>query len=237
MSALLEIDNVQSGYGEVQILWGVTLRMEEGRLTSLVGANGSGKTTLMRTVMGLIPTKLGMVKFGGQNVTRASPHARARAGMVMVPEGRQLFTDLSVLENLEMGATPSHARAELNRNLEWTFELFPRLKERTKQIAGTLSGGEQQMLAIGRGIMGEPKILMIDELSLGLAPLLVLQLFERLKQLKEMHITILLVEQNIKSALVISDYAYVISQGRIEMEGQSQQLAKNPQVRTAYLGL
>jgi branched-chain amino acid transport system ATP-binding protein len=236
MSALLEIDNVQSGYGEVQILWGVTLRMEEGRLTSLVGANGSGKTTLMRTVMGLIPTKLGMVKFGGQNVTRASPHARARAGMVMVPEGRQLFTDLSVLENLEMGATPSHARAELNRNLEWTFELFPRLKERTKQIAGTLSGGEQQMLAIARGLMAQPRVLMLDEPSLGLSPLFTLNLFQTIQKLKERGLTMLLVEQNVQMALAVSDYAYVMNNGKIEIEGEAKAVREMESVRKAYLG-
>lgn len=236
MSTLLQIENVQAGYGEVQILWDVTLKMEQGRLTSLVGANGAGKTTLMRTVMGLIPTKFGSVKFDGKNVTRASPHDRARSGMVMVPEGRQLFTDLSVLENLEMGATPNHARAEMKKNLEWTFELFPRLKERTKQIAGTLSGGEQQMLAIARGLMAQPRVLMLDEPSLGLSPLFTLNLFQTIRKLKERELTMLLVEQNVQMALAISDYAYVMSNGKIEIEGDAKKVREMESVRKAYIG-
>jgi branched-chain amino acid transport system ATP-binding protein len=158
-------------------------------------------------------------------------------GLVLVPEGRQLFTDMSVLENLEMGATPKHARSNYQRNIDRVFEMFPRLKERKEQKAGTLSGGEQQMLAVGRGIMSEPKVLMIDELSLGLAPVLVLQLFETLRQLKELGITLLLVEQNVQMALAISDYTFVLSQGRVELEGSSRDLAKNEHVRKAYLGL
>ncbi len=236
MSTLLEIENVQSGYGEVQILWGVTLKMEQGRLTCLVGANGAGKTTLLRTVMGLLPAKQGAVRFDGQNVTKTSPHERARAGMAMVPEGRQLFTDLSVLENLEMGATPNHARAAMKQNLEWTFELFPRLKERTNQIAGTLSGGEQQMLAIARGLMAQPRVLMFDEPSLGLSPLFTLNLFQIIRKLKERGLTMLLVEQNVQMALAISDYAYVMNHGKIEIEGEARKVRELESVRKAYLG-
>jgi branched-chain amino acid transport system ATP-binding protein len=158
-------------------------------------------------------------------------------GLVMVPEGRQLFTDMSVAENLEMGATPQRAQPHFERNLERVYELLPRLRERKNQKAGTLSGGEQQMLAVARGIMAEPKVLMIDELSLGLAPVLVLQLFDTLNQLKELGITLLLVEQNVQMALAVSDYGYVLSQGKIELEGPSRDLARNEHVRAAYLGL
>jgi branched-chain amino acid transport system ATP-binding protein len=235
--AILEVRDVNAGYGEVQILWGTTLAIEEGILTSLVGTNGAGKTTLLRTVMGLNRAWQGSVWFNGEDVTRLSPHAKAERGLVLVPEGRQLFTDMSVLENLEMGASPKRARPHAERNLERVFEMFPRLKERKDQISGTLSGGEQQMLAVARGIMAEPIILMLDELSLGLAPVLVLGLFETLNQLKGEGLTMLLVEQNVQMALAVSNYAYVLSEGRIEMQGPSRDLAQNEHVRRAYLGI
>lgn len=235
--AILEIREVSSGYGEVQILWGATLSLEPNKLTSLVGGNGVGKTTLLRTVMGLTRPWSGSVWFEGQDVSKLPPYAKAEMGLVLVPEGRQLFTDMSVAENLEMGATPGRAKSHFTRNLERVFELLPRLKERRNQKAGTMSGGEQQMLAVARGIMSEPKVLMIDELSLGLAPVLVLGLFETLLQLKDLGITILLVEQNVQMALAVSDYAYVLSQGRIDLHGPSRELAKNEHVREAYLGL
>ena len=235
--SILEIRQVTSGYGEVQILWGTTIAPEQGKLTSLVGGNGVGKTTLLRTIMGLVKPWSGSVWFEGRDVSSLPAHQKAEMGLVLVPEGRQLFTDMSVAENLEMGATARRARPLLHRNLERVYQMFPRLNERRNQKAGTLSGGEQQMLAVGRGIMAEPKVLMIDELSLGLAPMLVLQLFGTLKQLKELGITLLLVEQNVQMALAISDYAYVISQGKIELEGASRELANNEHVRTAYLGV
>ena len=235
--SILEIRQVTSGYGEVQILWGTTIAPEQGKLTSLVGGNGVGKTTLLRTIMGLVKPWSGSVWFEGRDVSSLPAHQKAEMGLVLVPEGRQLFTDMSVAENLEMGATARRARPLLHRNLERVYQMFPRLNERRNQKAGTLSGGEQQMLAVGRGIMAEPKVLMIDELSLGLAPMLVLQLFGTLKQLKELGITLLLVEQNVQMALAISDYAYVISQGKIELEGISRELANNEHVRTAYLGV
>lgn len=237
MVALLDIQNVESGYGEVQILWGVSLKLEEGRLTCLVGANGSGKTTLMRTTMGLLPVRRGMVAFDGQNVTRLSPHTKARLGLAMVPEGRQLFTDLTVRENLEMGATPPHARPEMTKTLEWVFELFPRLNERINQVAGTLSGGEQQMLAIARGLMAKPRVLMFDEPSLGLSPLLVINLFQIIRKLKQSGMTMLLVEQNVQMALAVSDYAYVMSHGKIEIEGTAKKVREMESVRKAYLGV
>lgn len=235
--AILEIENVASGYGEVQILWGAKMTLEEGKLTSLVGANGAGKTTMLRTVMGLIKPWEGRVLFEGQDVSRMPAHAKAELGLVLVPEGRQLFTDMPVSENLTMGASPKRARSHVKKNLELVYEMFPRLKERADQKAGTLSGGEQQMLAVGRGLMAEPKVLMIDELSLGLAPVLVLSIFENLIKLKGMGLTMLLVEQNVQLALAVSDYAYVLAQGRIDIEGQSQELAKDEHVREAYLGI
>lgn len=235
--ALLEIREVTSGYGEVQILWGASLALEQGKLTCLVGGNGVGKTTVLRTVMGLLKPWSGSVWFQGRDVSRMPAYARAEIGMVLVPEGRQLFTDMSVLENLEMGASSQHARPHFKQNLERVFEMFPRLQERIHQKSGTLSGGEQQMLAVARGIMADPVVLMIDELSLGLAPVLVLQLFESLRLLRDAGITVLLVEQNVHMALAISDYGYVLAQGRTELEGSARNLIKNEHVRTAYLGL
>lgn len=235
--ALLEIKDVTSGYGDVQILWGSTLSLEKGRLTCLVGGNGVGKTTLLKTVMGLIRPWGGTVMFDGKDVSKLPAYTKAEMGLVLVPEGRQLFTDMTVFENLEMGATNQHARPNAQRNLDRIYEMFPRLKERSGQKAGTLSGGEQQMLAVARGIMADPTILIIDELSLGLAPVLVLQLFESLKLLREEGITILLVEQNVHLALAISDYGYVLAEGKIELEGPARKLIKDKHVRAAYLGL
>jgi len=235
--AILEIRDVASGYGEVQILWGAKMGLEEGQLTSLVGANGAGKTTMLRTVMGLIKPWEGSVWFDGQDISSLPAHAKAELGVVLVPEGRQLFTDMSVEENLEMGASPVRARPHVKRNLEKVYTMFPRLKERRAQKGGTLSGGEQQMLAVARGIMSEPTVLMIDELSLGLAPVLVLDLFVSLKQLKKEGITLLLVEQNVQMALAVSDYGYVLAHGKVELQGPSSELAKDDHVREAYLGM
>jgi branched-chain amino acid transport system ATP-binding protein len=235
--ALLEVKNISSGYGEVQILWGSTMSLEKGKLTCLVGGNGVGKTTLLRTIMGLLPPWNGTVNFGGRDVSKLPAYTRAEMGLVLVPEGRQLFTDMTIYENLEMGASNQHARPKFAHNLERVYEMFPRLQERSTQRAGTLSGGEQQMLAVARGIMADPTILFIDELSLGLAPVLVLQLFESLKKLREQGITILLVEQNVQLALAISDYGYVILEGKIHLEGPAPKLIKDKHVREAYLGL
>jgi len=235
--AILQVREVDAGYGEVQILWETSMTIEGGKLTSLVGTNGAGKTTLLRSVMGLNRPWRGSIVFDGEDVTRLSPHAKADRGLVLVPEGRQLFTDMSVAENLEMGASPKRARPHAKRNLERVFEMFPRLRERKDQISGTLSGGEQQMLAVARGLMAEPVVLMLDELSLGLAPVLVLNLFETLGQLKEVGLTMLLVEQNVQMALAVSDYAYVLAEGRVELEGISRDLAQNEHVREAYLGI
>jgi branched-chain amino acid transport system ATP-binding protein len=235
--ALLEVNALASGYEGVQILWGVNLKLEPGKLTTLVGSNGVGKTTLLSTVMGLLRPWEGTVTFAGRDVTRLSAHARANAGMVLVPEGRQLFTEMTVYENLEMGAFSKRARTAFKQNLERVFQLFPRLKERAGQKADTLSGGEQQMVAVGRGLMAEPEVLMLDELSLGLSPLLALNLFEALTRLKQTGLTMLLVEQNVAMALAVSDYAYVLAQGKVWLEGEARQLLKNDEIRRTYLGI
>ena len=234
---ILEVDQITSGYGEIQILWGASLSLEEGQIRTLVGANGAGKTTLLRTIMGLIRPKSGTVRFEGQDVSTLSAHAKANMGLVLVPEGRQLFSTMTVEENLEMGASSRRAKPHFRTNLERVYDIFPRLKERRHQKARTLSGGEQQMLAVARGIMAEPKVLMIDELSLGLAPLLVLDLFETLGRLKQEGLTLLLVEQNVQMALAVSDYGFVLSHGKVVLHGPSRELIDNEHVRSAYLGL
>jgi branched-chain amino acid transport system ATP-binding protein len=235
--ALLEIQHVSSGYGDIQILWDIDMSLERGPLSSLVGGNGVGKTTLLRTIMGLIRPWEGTIRFQGEDVGRMPAHRKAEMGLVLVPEGRQLFGDMTVYENLEMGATNTRARPHLERNIERVFTLFPRLQERKDQKAVTLSGGEQQMVAVARGIMAEPELLMIDELSLGLAPMLVLNLFETLQQLATEGLTILLVEQNVHMALRVSDYAFVLSEGRVILSGEAEQIAEQEHVRKAYLGL
>lgn len=235
--ALLETKDLTSGYGELQILWGVDLTLEQGILTSMVGSNGVGKTTLLRTVMGLIKPWKGQVLFDGRDVTRLSAHEKASLGLVLVPEGRQLFTDMTVRENLELGANPRRARQKAAENLERVFDLFPRLKERERQKAGTLSGGEQQMVAVARGIMAEPALLMIDELSLGLSPVLTFSLFRALRLLGNQGYTILLVEQNVHLALQVSDYAYILNEGKVELSGPATEIQGNDKVRAAYLGI
>ncbi len=235
--AILEVKDVHSGYGEVQILWGASMAPKEGELTCLVGGNGVGKTTMLRTIMGLNKTWKGSILFDGKEISRTPAYTKADLGIVLVPEGRQLFTDMTVYENLEMGATNSHARGKFSANLERVYTMFPRLKERAGQKSGTLSGGEQQMVAVGRGLMADPRILMIDELSLGLAPVLTLQLFESLRELRRQGLTILLVEQNVQMALAVSDYGYVFSEGRVEREGNARQLIHDEHIRAAYLGL
>jgi branched-chain amino acid transport system ATP-binding protein len=235
--ALLEVEALATGYGEVQVLWGLSLAAARGRLTTLVGANGAGKTTMLRAVVGTLAPWSGRVLFKGEDVTRLPAHAKAARGLVLVPEGRQLFSSMSVDENLEMGAFTHRGADGYADRLERVFTLFPRLKERRKQKAGTFSGGEQQMLAIARGLMTDPEILIIDELSLGLAPLFVYQLFAALRALKDTGLTVLLVEQNVHLAFAVSDYAYVIAEGRLFSEGLPATLAAMPEIRRAYLGL
>jgi branched-chain amino acid transport system ATP-binding protein len=235
--ALLTIESLEAGYGEVQVLWGLSLTARRGALTAIVGANGAGKTTTLRAVAGTITPWRGRVMFQDEDVTRVPGHVKAARGLALVPEGRQLFSAMSVAENLELGAFSRRASRSYADRLDQVFALFPRLKERQRQRAGTLSGGEQQMVAIARGLMSDPEILIIDELSLGLAPVVVYQLLATLKQLKEAGLTILLVEQNVHLALALSDYAYVVAEGRIFMEGLPKELAAKPEIRRAYLGL
>jgi branched-chain amino acid transport system ATP-binding protein len=234
---LLEIENLEAGYGEVQVLWGISLKAQRGALTAIVGTNGAGKTTTLRAVAGSIPAWRGRVTFAGEDVTRVPSHGKSERGLALVPEGRQLFSAMSVAENLELGAFSKRSSRKYAERLDEIFTLFPRLAERRRQISGTLSGGEQQMLAIARGLMSDPQILIIDELSLGLAPVIVYQLLMTLKQLKEAGLTILLVEQNVHLALALSDYAYVIAEGRLFTEGLPADLSAKPEIRKAYLGL
>jgi branched-chain amino acid transport system ATP-binding protein len=235
--ALLEVEDLEAGYGEVQVLWGVSLKAGRGHLTSIVGANGAGKTTMLRAVAGTIAPWEGRIVFEGEDVTRLSTHEKSARGFALVPEGRQLFSKMTVGENLELGAFSKRAARKYAQRLDEVFTLFPRLAERQRQLAGTLSGGEQQMVAIARGLMSDPDILIIDELSLGLAPVVVYQLFQTLKKLKSAGLTILLVEQNVHLALAVSDYAYVIAEGRLFTEGEPAKLSSMPEIRKAYLGL
>ena len=234
---VLKVEALEAGYGEVQVLWGVSLAAAPGKLTTIVGANGVGKTTALRAVAGSIRPWAGKVTFRGDDVTRLPPHRKAARGLSLVPEGRQLFAAMSVEENLEMGAYAKHGARSFASRLERVYQLFPRLKERRGQRAGTFSGGEQQMLAIARGLMSDPALLIIDELSLGLAPLVVHQIFSTLKILKDEGLSILLVEQNVHLAFALSDYAYVIAEGRLFTEGEPDKLAAMPGIRKAYLGL
>ena len=234
---VLRVEALEAGYDEVQVLWGISLGVARGGMTTLVGTNGAGKTTSLRAITGNIQPFGGRVFFAGEDVTRLAPHAKAARGLVLVPEGRQLFGTMSVQENLEMGAFSKRARRRFAERLDQIYTLFPRLKERRHQKAGTFSGGEQQMLAIARGIMSDPEVLIIDELSLGLAPVVVQQLTSTLKALKDSGMTILLVEQNVHLALALSDYAYVIAEGRPFTEGSCAEVAQKPEIRQAYLGL
>jgi branched-chain amino acid transport system ATP-binding protein len=235
--ALLTVEKLEAGYGEVQVLWGLSLKAQRGALTAIVGANGAGKTTTLRAVAGSIAPWRGKVTFEGEDVTHLPSYAKAARGFALVPEGRQLFSSMSVAENLELGAFSKRSVRKYADRLEQVFSLFPRLAERQRQRAGTLSGGEQQMVAIARGLMSDPDILIIDELSLGLAPVVVYQLLATLKQLKKAGLTILLVEQNVHLALALSDYAYVVAEGRIFTEGLPKDLVAKPEIRRAYLGL
>ncbi len=234
---LLRVQSLEAGYGEVQVVWGISLEAARGAVTTLVGANGAGKTTTLRAIMGSIRPFGGRVEFAGEDVTGLPPHAKAARGLVLVPEGRQLFAEMSVEENLEMGAFSSRARRRLGERLDQVFTLFPRIKDRRRQKAGTFSGGEQQMLAICRGLMSDPDLLIIDELSLGLAPVMVQLVVTKLEALKQTGLTILLVEQNVHLALALSHYAYVIAEGRPFAEGPSRQIAAMREIRQAYLGL
>ena len=236
-SPMLEVRNLAVRYGGIQALHDLSLSVPEGSIVTLVGANGAGKSTTLRTISGLVPPASGSIRFSGQEITGWPAHRIVAAGLAHVPEGRLVFPDLSVRENLMMGAYLRRDRKEIAADLEWVGEFFPRLRERITQQAGTLSGGEQQMLAIGRALMGRPRCLMLDEPSLGIAPLLVETIFARLVDLnKERGMTMLLVEQNASLALKVSHYAYVLETGTIHLEGPSQEVRNRPEVKAAYLG-
>ncbi|MBE0698149.1 MAG: ABC transporter ATP-binding protein [Anaerolineaceae bacterium] len=234
--ALLELENIHAYYGHIHALKGVSLKVEEGEIVTLIGANGAGKSTTLRTISGLIHARDGSIRLSGKNITRLAAHDIVIAGVGHVPEGRGIFPRLTVRENLEMGAFTINSSAEVRRRMEVVFELFPRLKERAEQKGGTLSGGEQQMLATGRGLMLKPKILLMDEPSMGLAPVLVDAIFGVIAQLNKDGTTILLVEQNALMALRTASRAYVLETGRIVLAGTAQEVAQNPEVKRAYLG-
>jgi branched-chain amino acid transport system ATP-binding protein len=234
---VLEIKNLVVNYGVIAALQGISLRVPQGAIVTLIGANGAGKTTTLRTISGLLRAQAGEIQFEGRPITNCRPHLLVKQGIAHVPEGRMVFANLTVHENLMLGAYLVRDPAVIAKELEYVFAVFPRLKERNKQQAGTLSGGEQQMLAIGRALMSRPRFLMLDEPSLGIAPLLVEKIFEKIIEINRQHgITILLVEQNANLALEISSYGYVLETGRILLEEASSKLRENPQVRSAYLG-
>lgn len=234
--SLLELENVHTYYGRIHALKGISLSVEEGEVVTLIGGNGAGKSTTLRTISGLLHAKEGKISLRGKNITHLPAHEIVTFGVGHVPEGRGIFPRLTVRENLEMGAYTIQSAAEVQKRMEWVFQLFPRLKERLEQKGGTLSGGEQQMLATGRGLMLKPHILLMDEPSMGLAPVLVDSIFDVIKLLNKEGTTILLVEQNALMALRTAARAYVLETGRIVLSGTAQEVAQNPQVKHAYLG-
>ena len=234
---LLSIEGLDAGYGEVRVLWGVDAQVGEGEIVCIVGSNGAGKTTLLRTVSGIVRATSGRIVFDGEDVTQRSAHEILARGIAHVPEGRRLFRGMSVRDNLLLGAYLRRDDAEIRRDLDYVYSLFPILRERQGQDATTLSGGEQQMCAMGRGIMSRPKLLMIDELSLGLAPRLVERLSEALIEINRSGLTVLLVEQDVMTAFEIAQNAFVIETGRVGMRGSTKELAENPAIRQAYLGM
>ena len=233
---LLEVKNLGVAYSAIQVVWDLNLEVRRGEIVSVIGANGAGKTTTLRALAGLIPARSGCVSFDGDNVTREPAHRRVRRHLALIPEGRQLWARMTVEENLMMGAFPRRLRGKAPQNLDRVYELFPRLKERRFQLCGTLSGGEQQMCAVGRGLMAEPVLLMLDEPSLGLAPILVDQVFQLIRRIAAEGVTILLAAQNANYALKISHYTYVMEWGRLLLEGTSDALRSSDHVRRAYLG-
>ena len=237
MTAMLDIADLSAGYGEVRVLDDVSLDVARDSITALVGSNGAGKTTLMRTVAGLLPATKGGILFDGADLARAAPHDRVARGLSLVPEGRLIFPGFSVEENLRIGATAAHAKPRLASRIEEMYALFPILERRRRQPGGTLSGGEQQMLAIARGLMSCPRLLLLDEPSLGLAPAVAQSLFETIVRIRDTGVTVFIVEQDIRSTLEIADTAYVLENGRIVMLGRAADLLEDPQVRQAYLGL
>jgi branched-chain amino acid transport system ATP-binding protein len=235
--ALLEVKNIDVFYGDVQVIFGLSLRIEEGEVVSIIGGNGAGKSTLLKTLSGLMHPTKGEITFENKTIHRSSPEDIVECGIVQIPEGRRLFTLMSVQDNLIVGAYNKRADREKESTLGEVYQLFPRLKERVAQMAMTLSGGEQQMVAIGRGLMAKPRLLMLDEPSLGLAPILTRSIFETVRKIADQGTTVLLVEQDVKHSLSLSDRGYVLEHGRTVMEGPAKDLLENPHIKTAYLGL
>lgn len=235
--SLLEVLNLHAGYGDAEVLFGIDLTVERGEVVAIVGSNGAGKTTLLRTLSGIVTPTAGQVLFMDRDVTGLQPHMLVEEGIVMVPEGRRLFPRLSVRRNLEIAAYSKRARPKLTECLRDVHELFPILKERSDQLAGTLSGGQQQMVALARGLTSNPEILMVDEVSLGLAPVMVSRVYDAIRAIRDTGMTIVLVEQNVNQALSIADRAYVVQHGRIVLAGTGKELQSNEEVRNAYLGL
>ena len=232
---MLKVEEINAYYGDLQALWGVSMQVNEGELVSLIGPNGAGKTTTLRVISGLLRPASGCIRFHDHHLDKESAHKIVGLGISQVPEGGRIFTGMSVLENLELGAFVAQARREKDQSLKWVFEMFPRLEERKNQRAGTLSGGERQMLAIGRALMSKPRLLLLDEPSFGLAPLLVEQIFEMITEINRLGVTVLLVEQNVRAALELAHRAYVIENGRIVGQGIHEDLLSFESVRSAYL--
>ena len=233
---MLEIKNLHVYYGGIHALDGINLEIPEGKIISLIGANGAGKSTTLKSIMSLVDKTEGTITWNGTDITKMDTREIVKLGIALCPEGRKVFPDLTVAENLTVGAYLRKDKKEIEKDREWVYELFPRMKEREWQLAGTLSGGEQQMLAVGRALMAKPKLLMLDEPSLGLAPLVIKDIFAIIRQIKEAGVNVLLIEQNAKAALEISDYAYVMETGRITMAGPGKELLTDDRVKKAYLG-
>ena len=233
---MLKIENLQLAYGGIQALRGISLEVPDGKIVTLIGANGAGKSTTLRTISGLVKAKGGSIRYNDTELVGKPITSIIETGIIHVPEGRRVFPDMTVLENLKIGAYLRNDKDGIERDIRWVYELFPRLEERNWQLAGTLSGGEQQMLAVGRGLMARPKVLMMDEPSLGLAPIVVQGIFDIIREINRQGVTILLIEQNANMALKIADYAYVMETGRITMTGTGAELLENEAVKEAYLG-
>lgn len=234
---MLSVQGMDVFYGPIRALWGVSLEVEEGEIVALVGSNGAGKTTTLKTVMGVLKSASGRMFLDGADISRAPAHQIVEMGITLVPEGRGIFPEMSVQENLDLGAYPQRARSKMADSLQWVYRLFPIIKERRRQTAGTLSGGEQQMLAIGRALMSHPSLLMLDEPSLGLSPLLTLEIFKLIADIRKEGVTVLLVEQNVYQALKVSDRAYVLETGKVAMHGKSAELLGHEDLKRSYLGV
>ncbi len=234
---MLSLNQIQVAYGDVQVLWDVSINVQSKELAALVGANGAGKSTTLNTISAILQPRSGTIEFNGERIDHAPASRVVELGISQVPEGRRLFPEMTVLENLELGSFMAEAKKRRNETLDWVYNIFPRLRERRNQLAGTLSGGEQQMVAVGRGLMARPKLLMLDEPSLGLGPLLVQEVFKAVERVNGEGVTILLVEQNVKHTLTVATRAYVLENGRITIEGMGADLLKNDHVKKAYLGI